>query len=75
MNKNKIAGIGFAIFLILAWFFTVYRVLFYNYEVYIALSLSIVVVLLTFLPILGIYKLAQRKKKIEKQVDEYFQKK
>ena len=75
MEKNKSVGIGFLIVLILALFGVTGRILSYNYEMHIALPLSAVVVLLIFLPIFGIYKLAQRKKKIEKQVDEYFENK
>ncbi len=75
MDKNKIVGMGFAIFLFLAMFSATGRILSYNYEMHIALTISGVVILLLFLGFFGIYKLAQRKKKIGKQVDEYFENK
>ena len=75
MNKNKIVGIGFLIFLILALFGATGRILSYNYEMHIALPLSLVAVLIIFLPMFYVSKLAKRKKEIEKQVDEYFEKK
>jgi len=75
MDKNKIVNIGFWIFLFLALFSTTGRILSYNYEMHIALPVSLVVVLLLFFAIFYMSKLAKRKKKIEKKVDGYFKNK
>ena len=75
MEKNKIIGILFGIFLFLALFAGIGKILSYTYEMHIALTISAIVVLVLFFAFFGIYKLAQRKKKISKQVDEYFENK
>lgn len=68
--------LGFVIFSATVPFFPVFLYFSEKYQIHIAILLSILVTLMIILPFaLLFYYLRKRKKKIQKEVDEFFEKK
>ncbi len=75
-RRTRLSIYGGAIFFLLVWWAAFYRFLFQDYQTHIAILLSGVASLLFPLtPFYIIYKLAERKKRITKEADEYFENK
>lgn len=75
-RRTRLSIYGGVIFFLLVWWAAFYRFLFQDYQTHIAILLSGVASIAIFLPMFYLcYKVGERRRKIQKEVDEYFENK